>query len=132
GEPGASAPGEGTPVPGEGEPLSPDSAYRTPHAAFLRTVVDDALGRLVLPSLEREIRRELTDEAESHAVMVFARNLRSLLLQPPLRNRRVLAIDPGFRTGCKIVALDDHGNFLEEGVIYPHPTREREKRPPKD
>jgi protein Tex len=112
----------------DGEPLAPESAYRTPHAVFLRTVLDDALARLVLPSLEREIRRELTEEAESHAVMVFARNLRSLLLQPPLHSRRVLAIDPGFRTGCKVVALDEHGNFLEESVIYPHPTRDREKR----
>jgi uncharacterized protein len=118
-----------TPPPAvEGETLSPDSAYRTPHAAFLRIVLDDALTRLVQPSLEREIRRELTDEAESHAVMVFARNLRSLLLQPPLHQRRVLAIDPGFRTGCKVVALDEMGNFLEEGVIYPHATREREKK----
>src|SRR5207253_9299314 len=119
-------------VEGEGELLATDSVYKTPHATFMRTVVDDALARLVLPSLEREIRRELTEEAEAHAVMVFARNLRSLLLQPPLRSRRVLAIDPGFRTGCKVVALDEHGNFLEESVIYPHPTREREKKPPKE
>jgi uncharacterized protein len=120
------------PIVGEGEPLSPDCPYRSPHAAFVRTVIDDALTRLVLPSLEREIRRELTDEAEAHAVMVFARNLRSLLLQPPLYNRRVLAIDPGFRTGCKVVALDEHGTFLEEGVLHPHPIREREKKPPKE
>jgi uncharacterized protein len=115
-----------------GEPLTPDSAYKTPHAAYLRTVLDDALARLVLPSLEREIRRELTDEAELHAVMVFARNLRSLLLQPPLHQRRVLAIDPGYRTGCKLVALDEHGSFLEESVIFPHASREREKRPARD
>jgi uncharacterized protein len=126
----AAAPGaEPVPVVGDGEQLAPDSAYKTAHAPFLRTVLDDALARLVLPSLEREIRRELTDEAESHAVQVFARNLRSLLLQPPLQGRRVLAIDPGFRTGCKVVALDEHGNFLEEAVIFPHPTREREKKP---
>ena len=85
----------------------------------------------MLNSLEREIRRELTDEAESHAVMVFARNLRSLLLQPPLQGRRVLAIDPGFRTGCKVVALDEHGNYLEDAVIHPHPVRERERKAPK-
>jgi uncharacterized protein len=90
-----------------------------PHAEFLKKVVEDALARLLLPSLEREIRRELTDEAEEHAVRVFARNLRSLLLQPPLRGRRVLAIDPGFRTGCKLAALDEHGSLLEHGVIYP-------------
>jgi uncharacterized protein len=90
-----------------------------PHAEFLKKVAEDALSRLLLPSLEREIRRELTDEAEDHAVAVFARNLRSLLLQPPLRGRRVLAIDPGFRTGCKLAALDETGNLLEEGVIFP-------------
>jgi uncharacterized protein len=116
------------PVAADGEALAPDSAYRTRHAGFMRMVLEDALTRLVLPSLDREIRRELTEEAESHAVMVFARNLRSLLLQPPLHHRRVLAIDPGFRTGCKVVALDDTGNFLEDGVIYPHATREREKK----
>jgi uncharacterized protein len=124
------APPAEAPPPGAaaGEALAPDSAYRTMHAAFMRQVLEDALTRLVLPSLDREIRRELTEEAESHAVMVFARNLRSLLLQPPLQQRRVLAIDPGFRTGCKVVALDETGNFLEDGVIYPHATREREKK----
>jgi uncharacterized protein len=121
-----------SPAPEEGEALTPDSAYQSPHAVFLRLVLDDALARLVLPSLEREIRRELTEEAESHAVMVFARNLRSLLLQPPLQGRRVLAIDPGFRTGCKVVALDEHGTYLEEGVIYPHALRDRERKAPKE
>jgi uncharacterized protein len=96
-----------------------------PHADFLRYVTADALARLLLPSLEREIRKELTMRAEAHAVSVFARNLRSLLLAPPLRGRRVLAIDPGFRTGCKLAALDEHGNLLEDAVIYPHPPQNR-------
>src|SRR5262245_12752991 len=91
-----------------------------PHAEFLKAVTADALARLLLPSLEREIRRELTHVAEDHAVSVFARNLRSLLLQPPLRGRRVLAIDPGFRTGCKVACLDETGNLLEDAVIFPH------------
>jgi uncharacterized protein len=109
------------PLPPEvGEHLSPHSGFRTPHAAFLKTVLDDALTRLLLPSLDREIRHELTDEAEGHAVAVFARNLRSLLLQPPLRSRRVLAVDPGFRTGCKVAVLDEVGNLLEDAIIYPH------------
>jgi uncharacterized protein len=110
---------EPLPVKLHGESLA-GGEFRSPHTAFLRATVDDALTRLLLPSLEREIRRELTDEAESHAVAVFARNLRSLLLQPPLRGKRVLAIDPGFRTGCKVAALDEYGNLLEHGVIYPH------------
>jgi uncharacterized protein len=91
-----------------------------PHREFLDKVVDDALARLVQPSIEREIRRELTGHAEDHAVSVFARNLRSLLLAPPLRGRCVLAVDPGFRTGCKLAVLDAGGNLLEEGVVYPH------------
>jgi uncharacterized protein len=98
-----------------------------PHAEFLRVVADDALVRLLLPSLEREVRRELTEMAAAHAIKIFARNLRSLLLQPPLRGRRLLAIDPGFRTGCKLAALDETGNLLEHGVIFPH--QPQNKRP---
>ena len=89
-----------------------------PHAGFLKGCARDALTRLVLPSLERETRRELTDRAEGHAVGVFARNLRNLLLQPPVHDRRVLAVDPGFKSGCKLVALDQFGNVLAQAVIY--------------
>ena len=89
-----------------------------PHAEFLRGCGRDALNRLVLPSLEREVRRELTDRAESHAVQVFARNLRNLLLQPPIRDRRVLAIDPAFKSGCKLVALDEFGQLLDHGLVH--------------
>lgn len=89
-----------------------------PHAEFLKTCALDALQRLLAPSLEREIRRELTDRAEDHAVQVFSRNLRRLLLQPPVMGQRILAIDPGFRTGCKLVALDEIGNALEDGLIH--------------
>src|SRR5439155_4496381 len=92
---------------------------------FLKGVAEDALNRLLLPSLEREVRRELTEHAEGHAVQVFAKNLRSLLLQPPLHGRRVLAVDPGFRTGCKLAALDETGGLLEQAVIYPHPLHPR-------
>ena len=89
-----------------------------PHADYLRGCARDALSRLILPSLEREVRRDLTDRAEMHAVGVFAKNLRNLLLQPPVRDHRVLAIDPGFKSGCKLVALDQFGNVLEHAVIY--------------
>ncbi|MBS0261650.1 MAG: RNA-binding transcriptional accessory protein [Planctomycetes bacterium] len=87
-------------------------------ADFLATCLADAVDRLIHPSLEREVRRELTDRAASQAVSVFARNLRNLLLSPPLSGRRVLAIDPGFRTGCKVVILDEHGNLLVTDLIY--------------
>lgn len=89
-----------------------------PHADFLRGCLRDALLRLVMPALERELRRELTDKAEEHALRVFARNLRKLLLQPPVRNRRVLAIDPGLRSGCTAVALDEFGNVLGYGEFF--------------
>ena len=89
-----------------------------PHVEFLRGCAKDAMQRLVLPSLEREFRRELTDRAESHAVDVFARNLRKLLLQPPIRDRRVLAVDPGYKSGCKLAALDEFGKLLDHGVAH--------------
>jgi uncharacterized protein len=88
-----------------------------PHAAFLRGCVRDSLQRLVLPGLEREIRREMTDFCEEHAVAVFARNLRNLLLQPPVSGRRVLALDPGFKSGCKAVVIDECGTPLEHAVV---------------
>jgi uncharacterized protein len=88
-----------------------------PHADFLRGCVRDALARLVLPGLEREIRREITEYCESHAVEVFAKNLRNLLLQPPITGRRVLSLDPGFKSGCKAVVIDECGNPLEHAVL---------------
>jgi uncharacterized protein len=91
---------------------------RHPHEDFLKGAVRDALARLVFPSLERELRRELTEKAERHAVEVFARNLRKLLLAPPIHGRRVLAVDPGFRSGCKLAALDEFGNVLGHGIIH--------------
>ncbi|MFZ4636030.1 MAG: Tex-like N-terminal domain-containing protein [Pirellulales bacterium] len=89
-----------------------------PHAEFLRACARDALARLILPSLEREIRREMTDVCESHAVQVFARNLRNLLLQSPVPGRRVLALDPGFKSGCKAVAIDECGTPLGHAVLH--------------
>ena len=97
-----------------------------PHGDFLRGCVRDALTRLVLPSLEREIRREITEYCETHAVEVFARNLRNLLLQSPVAGRRVLALDPGFKSGCKAVVIDECGNPLEHAVL--HIIGKKEKR----
>ncbi len=92
-----------------------------PHREFLFPVVEDALDRLVLPGLEREIRREMSEFAQEHGVEIFARNLKSLLLRAPLGSKTVLAIDPGMRTGCKVAVLGPTGDVLEDGVIYPHP-----------
>jgi len=89
-----------------------------PLQTFLFEAAKDALQRLLLPALEREARRDLTENAEQQAVLVFAKNLRNLLLQPPLDRKRVLAIDPGLRHGCKTVALDEFGNILAYETIY--------------
>lgn len=88
------------------------------HADYLKQCLRDSLNRLIIPGIEREIRRELTEKAETHAIEVFACNLRKLLLQPPVRGKRVLAVDPGFRSGCKLVAIDPFGNVLGTGVIH--------------
>lgn len=96
-----------------------------PQADCFRAAALDALDRLILPSMEREVRRDLTESAERHAVDVFARNLRSLLLQPPIPKQVVLAIDPGLRSGCKVAVLDPQGNLLDQVVIYPHAPQNR-------
>ncbi len=98
---------------------------RCPLAADLLEAVDDGYRRLLAPALVREARRELTRRAEEHAIAVFARNLRHLLLQPPLRGRRVLGIDPGYRTGCKVAVVDPTGRLLATATIYPHPPQAR-------
>jgi uncharacterized protein len=96
-----------------------------PHRDFLLTVVDDAVSRLLLPALEREIRKEWTDASADHLAHAAARNLRSLLLPPPVRGRRLLAIDPGLRTGCTLAALDERGALLGHEVVYPHVPQKR-------
>ncbi|MGM0370570.1 MAG: Tex family protein [Bacillota bacterium] len=86
----------------------------------LQTAIEDGYNRLLFPAIEREVRTKLTDMAEEHAIDVFAENLNNLLLQAPLPATRVVAIDPGFRTGAKVVALDRVGDLLDTAVIYPH------------
>jgi uncharacterized protein len=88
------------------------------HKDFLIGCVRDALVRLLLPSLEREARRELTENAETHAIHVFGRNLKNLLLQPPLHGKRVLAVDPGYKNGCKLAALDEFGALLTHDLVF--------------
>jgi uncharacterized protein len=96
-------------------------------AQQFKEAVRDGAHRLLFPSLEREIRRDLTEKGEEQAILVFAKNLRSLLLQPPVKGQVVLSIDPGFRTGCKLAVVNEIGKLLEVGVIYPHPPQKREQ-----
>ena len=86
---------------------------------ILTDVVDDSYKRLIFPSVEREIRNSLTEKAEIGAIKVFSENLKQLLMQAPIKDNVVLAIDPGFRTGCKIAVVDETGKVLDTGVIYP-------------
>ena len=88
-----------------------------PFSDFLTMVSDDAMNRLIIPSIEREVRRDLTERSESHAVDVFARNLRQLFLQPPVRGHRIMGIDPGFRSGCKVAVIDETGQPIGHGVF---------------
>lgn len=86
----------------------------------LQEAVDDAVKRLIMPAAERDVRKELTESAETHAIQVFATNMRGLLTQPPVAGHNILAIDPGFRSGCKTTALDATGKVLDTGTIFPH------------
>ncbi len=87
---------------------------------YLENAVDYAYKRLIFPSLEREVRNWLTDKAEKKAVSNFSINLNALLMQPPLQGKIVLAIDPAFRTGCKIAVVAENGDLLDTDAIYPH------------
>lgn len=93
----------------------------SPLAGQLERAIDDAAERLLLSMIERDVRRELTEKAEAHAIGVFAANLRALLTQPPLAGFTVAGIDPGFRTGCKVAVVDHTGKLLDTVTIYPHP-----------
>ena len=87
----------------------------------LQLIIEDAYKRLLAPSIDREVRGELTDKAEEHAIRIFAENLRNLLLQPPVKGKIVLGVDPAFRTGCKLAVVDETGKVLEIAVTYPTP-----------
>jgi protein Tex len=98
---------------------------RSALAGQLTEAVTDAAERLLLPAIERDVRRVLSERAEAHAISIFAENLRSLLSQPPLVGYVVLAIDPGFRTGSKVVVVDPTGKLLDTATIYPHEPQNR-------
>ena len=94
----------------------------------LNEASDDCANRLLLPSIERDIRNSLTETADAHAISLFSSNLKALLTQPPLADQVILAIDPGFRTGSKIAVIDETGKLLETGTIYPHPPQNQQEK----
>ncbi len=98
-----------------------DSAFME----ILDDVVDDSFTRLIFPSIEREVRNYLTEIADLHAIEVFAANLRQLLLQPPILNKTIMGIDPGFVSGSKVAVIDSTGKYLEGATIYPHPPQKK-------
>ena len=98
------------------------------HGGYLEKCLNDAVDRLLLPSIEREVRRDAVENAKKQAIRVYAKNSRNLLLQKPLFRRRVLAIAPGFRYGCKMAALDEFGNFLASETVYVTGSAERRKK----
>ena len=86
---------------------------------YLKLAIKDSLKRLIYPSIEREIRGELTDKGEEGAILIFKENLKALLMQAPIKGKVVMGYDPGFRTGCKVAVLDSTGKFLEKATVYP-------------
>lgn len=92
---------------------------------LLLETVEDSFTRLIYPSIEREVRNALTEKADLHAIEVFAKNLRQLLLQPPIANKTIMGIDPGFYSGSKIAIIDTTGKYIEGTTIYPHPPQKR-------
>ncbi len=98
---------------------------RNPNEQLFVQTIEDSYKRLIEPSIEREIRNHLTEKAEEQAISVFSQNLRQLLLQPPLKGKVILGVDPAFRTGCKLAAIDETGKVLDIAVIYPTPPQKR-------
>ena len=95
---------------------------------LLLECIADSMKRLIYPSIEREIRSDLTKKAEEDSVVIFSENLKQLLMQSPLKNKKVLGIDPAFRTGCKMAIVDEYGNFIDKMVIYPHKPASADKQ----
>lgn len=109
---------------------SVESALLTPKTGdiftpWYREAIADAYTRLIHPAMQREVRALLRDRAEQHAIDVFSRNLRALLMSPPLKGKTILGIDPGYRTGCKAAVIDGTGKYIEGATIYPHPPQKQ-------
>lgn len=96
--------------------------------AQLQEAIKDGYKRLLKPSISTEFKNQTKERADEESIQIFEKNLRQLLLAPPLGQKRVLAIDPGYRTGCKVVCLNEQGDLLEDAVIYPHPPQEQGER----
>lgn len=104
---------------------------KSPSAQYLQAACEDSYKRLIAPSIENEIRNLLTERAQESAIKIFAKNLNSLLLQPPIKGRTVLGLDPGYRTGCKVAVVDDTGKVLDTNVVYctlPNHDKEKAKK----
>ncbi len=97
----------------------------SPYLDLLTEVCADSYDRLIEPSIEREVRTELTDKANEQAIKMFEINLKPLLMQPPLKNKVILGLDPAYRTGCKIAVIDQNGTVLDTTVIYPTPPQNK-------
>lgn len=94
-------------------------------AEYLTQAIQDSYSRLIKPSIERDLRNELSEKAEEQAITVFAKDLHSLLMQPPVKGQIILGLDPAYRTGCKWTIVDDTGKMLEVGVVYPTPPQRK-------
>lgn len=99
----------------------------SPAATVVLEALEDSYKRLIQPSIEREIRSELTEKGDVQAIHIFSENLRNLLLQPPLKGKVVIGVDPAYRTGCKLAVVDETGKVLKIDVIYPHPPVSKKK-----
>lgn len=102
--------------------------YPSPWGRQLEEALADSAKRLILPAIERDVRKSATEKAQLHAINVFADNLKSLLLVPPLASHTVLALDPGFRSGCKLAVVDQTGKLLATDTIYPNPPQKQEAK----
>ncbi len=91
----------------------------------IKEVLADSYQRLIAPAIERDIRNQITEKADEHAIQVFAQNVKNLLLAPPVHDKIIMGIDPGYRTGCKVAVIDQTGKYLEGRTIYPHEPKKR-------
>lgn len=113
------------------EEIAHDAIYKefikkdSPYEDLLKEIANDSYDRLIFPSIEREVRNELTDSANEQAIKMFEVNLEPLLMQPPLKNKVILGLDPAYRTGCKIAVIDENSTVLDTAVVYPTPPQNK-------